>query len=170
MSTRRSRAVLVRDTSRKGVTVATEPLTREPLPYEDRTSSGLYYDEKRKGTGLLTFAMALMALAGVWAVIEGIAAIADSRIIVASSVFIFSDLNTWGWIVLGLGALLLVSAFTLFTGSQFARWFGITATGLYAIGQLLFIQAYPLWSMAMFAASIVVIYALATYAGPRLRR
>jgi hypothetical protein len=114
--------------------------------------------------------MAMMALAGIWAVIEGIAAIADSRIYTDTAVFVFSDLNTWGWIVLGLGALLLLSAFTLFTGSQFARWFGITAAGLNAVGQLFFIQAYPLWSMAMFAASIVIVYALAAYAGPRLRR
>jgi hypothetical protein len=154
-----------------GETVATEPVTRGTLPSEDRTSSGLYYEERAApGSGLLIFAMAMMALAGIWAVIEGIAAIADSRIYTDTAVFVFSDLNTWGWIVLGLGALLLLSAFTLFTGSQFARWFGITAAGLNAVGQLFFIQAYPLWSMAMFAASIVIVYALAAYAGPRLRR
>lgn len=151
--------------------MATEPVTRGTLPSEDRTSSGLYYEERAApGSGLLIFAMAMMALAGIWAVIEGIAAIADSRIYTDTAVFVFSDLNTWGWIVLGLGALLLLSAFTLFTGSQFARWFGITAAGLNAVGQLFFIQAYPLWSMAMFAASIVIVYALAAYAGPRLRR
>jgi hypothetical protein len=150
--------------------VATEPVSKGTLPREDTTSSGLYYEEKaRAGWGLLIFSMAMMAIAGVWAVIEGIAAIAGSRIYVADAVFVFSDLNTWGWIVLGLGALLLVSAFTLFTGSQFARWFGITAAGLNAIGQLFFIQAYPLWSMCMFAANLIVIYALATYAGPRLK-
>jgi hypothetical protein len=151
--------------------VETEPVTKGTLPVEDTTSSGLYYEEKTPaGSGLLLFAMAMMAIAGIWAVIEGIAAIADSRIYTASAVFVFSNLNTWGWIVLGLGALLLLAAFTLFTGSQFARWFGITAAGLNALGQLFFIQAYPLWSVCMFAASLIIIYALATYAGPRLRR
>ena len=66
--------------------------------------------------------------------------------------------------------LLLFAAFAVFSGSQFARWFGITAAGLNALGQLLFIQAYPLWSMAMFAADIIIIYALVTYAGPKLKR
>jgi hypothetical protein len=113
--------------------------------------------------------MVMMAFAGIWAIFEGIAAIAGSKIFIANSVFVFSNLNTWGWIVLGLGALLLLSAFTLFTGSQFARWFGITAAGLNAAGQLFFLDAYPLWSICMFAADIVIIYALATYAGPRLR-
>ena len=122
------------------------------------------------GYGMLVFAMAMMMVAGVWAVFEGIAAIANSKVFVANSTFVFSDLHTWGWIVLGLGALLLLSAFTLFTGSQFARWFGIFAAGLNGIGQLFFIQAYPLWSVSMFAADIVIIYALATYAGPKLKK
>jgi hypothetical protein len=150
--------------------MATDP-GRTTLPVDDRTSSGLYYEEKaREGTGLLVFAMVMMALVGTWAVIEGIAAIAGSRIYTDTALFVFSDLNTWGWIVLGLGALLLLSAFTLLSGSQFARWFGMLAAGLNAIGQLFFIQAYPLWSMGMFAADIVIIYALAVYAGPKLRR
>ncbi|MGL6279901.1 MAG: DUF7144 family membrane protein [Gaiella sp.] len=141
----------------------------QTLPYEDSTSSGLYYEARPAGYGLLVFAMAMMAIAGIWAVVEGIAAIAGSRVFTANAVFVFSSLNTWGWIVLGLGALMLLAAFTLFSGSQLARWFGIVAAGLNAIGQLLFVQAYPLWSMAMFAACVVVIYALATYAGPKLR-
>jgi hypothetical protein len=146
------------------------PNSRETLPREDTTSSGLYLEATEpKGQGLLVFAMVMMAVVGIWAIFEGIAAIADSRVFVADALFVFSNLNTWGWIVLGLGVLLLFSALTLFSGSQFARWFGITAAGLNALGQLMFIQAYPLWSMAMFAADVIIIYALAAYAGPRLR-
>ncbi len=150
--------------------MATERVTNGTLPYQDTTSSGLYFEAKEPaGSGLLIFVMAMMAFAGMWAIFEGIAAIAGSRVFVADAVFIFSDLNTWGWVVLGLGVLLLLSAFTLFTGSQFARWFGITAAGLNAAGQLFFLQAYPLWAICMFAADIIVIYALATYAGPKLK-
>ena len=151
--------------------MTTESVTRGVLPRDDTTSSGLYFEEKAPptGSGLLIFAMAMRAFAGIWAIFEGIAAVAESRVFVANSVFVFSDLNTWGWIVLGLGALLLLSAFTLFTGSQFARWFGITAAGLNAAGQLFFLDAYPLWSICMFAVDVIIIYALATYAGPKLR-
>ena len=151
--------------------MATDPVVKDALPAEDTVSSGLYYEEKSPpGAGLLMFAVAMMALAGTWAIIEGIAAIANSKIFTANATFVFSSLNTWGWIVLALGALLLVAAFSVFAGSQFARWFGITAAGLNAIGQLFFIQAYPLWSMAMFAADIIIIYALAMYAGPKLKK
>jgi hypothetical protein len=155
----------------EGGKAVAERIPETTLPHEDTTSSGLYYEAKEPaGWGLLIFAMAMMGLAGIWAVIEGIAAIADSRVFIGDALFVFSNLNTWGWIVLALGSLLLLSALTLFTGSQFARWFGIVAAGLNAVGQLFFIQAYPLWSMCMFAANVVIIYALATYAGPRLKR
>jgi hypothetical protein len=128
------------------------------------------YEGGIEGGGLLMFAVCMMALAGTWAVIEGIAAIANSKIYTENAVFVFSNLKTWGWIVLILGALLLLAAFMVFSGSQFARWFGIVAAGLNAMGQLFFIQAYPWWSLAMFSADIIIIYALAVYAGPRLKR
>jgi hypothetical protein len=151
--------------------MATDTVAKEALPYEDTASSGLYYEEKAPpGAGLLVFAVAMMALAGWWAVIEGIAAIVNSKIFTSTAVFVFSGLNAWGWVVLVLGAFMLLAAATVLTGSQVARWFGITVAGANAIGQLFFIQAYPLWSMAMFAVDVIVIYALATYAGPKLKR
>jgi len=76
------------------------------------------YDDPQRGAGLLIFAVAIMALAGTWAVIEGI--VAGSKVYTANATFVFSDLNTWGWIVLLLGVLLLLAAFTVFNGSQFA--------------------------------------------------
>jgi hypothetical protein len=57
----------------------------------------------------------------------------------------------------------------LLTGSELARWFGIVVAGINAIGQLMFIPAYPLWGISMFAVDILIIYGLAAYAGKRLR-
>jgi hypothetical protein len=121
------------------------------------------------GVGWVTFAAVLLGLAGVWNSIDGILAIAGSRVYTASSVFVFSNLNTWGWIVLILGIIQLIAAGSLLAGSEFARWFGITAAGLNAIGQLMFVPAYPLWAIAMFALDVLIIYGLAVYAGARLR-
>jgi hypothetical protein len=150
--------------------VPTEPLTKEALPYEDTTSSGLYYEDKvPAGSGLLIFAVAMMAIAGTWAMIEGVAAIVNSKVFADDAVFVFSDLNAWGWIVLVLGGLMVFAAFTVFTGSQFARWFGIAVAGVNALGQLFFIEAYPMWSLALLVADVVIIYALAMCAGPKLK-
>ena len=121
------------------------------------------------GAGWVAFAGFMLGLAGIWNVIEGILAISESRVYAAETVFVFSDLNTWGWIVLALGTLQLLAAFTIAAGSEFARWFGIAVAGVNAIGQLFFLPAFPLWAMSMFAIDILIIYALAVYGGSRLR-
>ena len=121
------------------------------------------------GGGWITFAAILLGLAGTFNVLEGILAIANSRVYTAHQTFVFSNLNTWGWIVLLLGIIQLIASGALFAGSEFARWFGIAAAAVNAIGQLLFLPAYPWWAIAMFAVDLFVIYGLAVYAGSRLR-
>lgn len=122
-----------------------------------------------RGAGWLSFAAIMLGLAGIWNLIDGILALSRSKVYVAGARFVFSDLRTWGWIILVLGILLITAAFAIFTGSEFARWFGILAAGLNAIGQLMFIQAYPFWTLTMFTLDILIIYALAVYAGGQLR-
>ncbi len=122
-----------------------------------------------QGVGWVTFASVMLGVAGVWNSIDGILAIADSRVYTDHAVLVFSSLSTWGWIVLILGILQLVAAGALVGGSEFGRWFGIGAAGLNAIGQLLFVPAYPWWAIAMFTLDILIIYGLAVYAGARLR-
>ncbi len=122
-----------------------------------------------RGGGWIVFAASLLGLAGVWNAIQGILAVADSRVYVGEQTFIFSNLNTWGWIVLVLGILQLFAAFAIIGGSEWARWFGIACAGVNAIGQLAFLQAQPFWAISMFAIDILIIYALAVYGGSRLR-
>lgn len=128
-----------------------------------------YYDTAPRGAGWLTFSAIVLGLMGVFAFVDGILAISSSKVFTANATYVFSDLRTWGWIVTILGVLAVVAAFALFTGSELARWFGITIAGLNAIGQLMFVHANPWWSMAMFTLDILVIYGLAAYAGAKLR-
>src|SRR5204862_6864671 len=121
------------------------------------------------GGGWVTFAAVMLGLAGTFNILEGILAIADSRVYTAHQTFVFSSLNTWGWIMLLLGICLLLAALSLFGGSEWARWFGIVAAGVNAIGQLYYVPAYPFWSLALFSVDILIIYGLAAYAGRRLR-
>ena len=105
----------------------------------------------------------MIAIVGVLNVIYGIAAIDSSSFFVADSRYIVSDLNTWGWVVLILGVLQLVAAFSVWNGGTFGRVFGIAMASLNAIIALLTIPAYPFWSLAIFAVDILVIYGLVTY-------
>jgi hypothetical protein len=128
-----------------------------------------YYEQEPRGTGWVAFSAIVLGLVGVFSFIDGILAISSSKVFTANATYVFSDLHTWGWIVTILGALAVVASFTLFTGSELARWFGIAVASLNAIGQLMFVHANPWWAVCMFAVSILVIYGLAAYAGSRLR-
>ena len=123
-----------------------------------------------KGHGWMVFATAMLIFAGTLGLIDGIVALSKSSFYVANAQFVFSDLRTWGWIVAIVGGLTLLAGLSVMSGSELARWFGMSVAGLQAIAQLMMIQAYPWWSVAVFAVDVLVIYALAVYGGSRLRR
>ena len=128
------------------------------------------YEDSERGFGWLLFAATMPGLAGVLTIIDSIVALSRSKFYTTNSSYVFTDLRTWGWITLVIGVLLIVAAMGVFSGSGFARWFGIFAAGLNAIG--LFgsptAQQYPFWSLIIFALDILVIYALAVYGGKRM--
>jgi hypothetical protein len=111
-------------------------------------------------SGWWVFAGVLLLVAGVLNIVYGLAAIGDSKFFAENVEFILSSLNTWGWIILIIGVLELIAAFSLFSGGEFGRWFGIFIASLNAIGALLSIPAYPFWSLAVFALAIIIIYKL----------
>ena len=65
----------------------------------------------------------------------------------------FSDLRTWGWLMLLFGVLLILAAMGVFAGSGFSRWFGIFAASLGMIGQFSAMNMYPLWSLVVITCS-----------------
>jgi hypothetical protein len=110
--------------------------------------------EAAKGTGWVTFAAVMLALAGAFNFFDGILAVSKSKFYTPEATYVFSDLNTWGWIIMVLGAIQLLAAFSLMGGSELARWFGIFAASINAIGQLMFVPAYPFWAISLFAVDI----------------
>jgi hypothetical protein len=116
-------------------------------------------------SGWLLFAGIMISIVGVLNVIYGIAAIDDSAFFVNDTKYIFSNLNTWGWIILIIGVLQVIAAFSIWRGGAFGMVIGIIVASISAIGALLSIPAYPFWSLAIFAVDILVIYGLAAYGG-----
>ena len=111
-------------------------------------------------SGWWVFAGVLLLIAGILNIVYGIAAIGDSKFFTENATYIISGLHTWGWISLIIGVLELIAAFSLFSGGEFGRWFGIFVGSLNAIGALLSIPAYPFWSLCVFALAIIVVYEL----------
>jgi hypothetical protein len=112
-------------------------------------------------SGWWVFAGVLLLIAGILNIIWGIAAIGDSKFFTANATYIVSGLHTWGWITLIIGVLELIAAFSLWSGGEFGRLFGIFIGSLNAIAALLSIGAYPFWALAVFALSVIIVYKLA---------
>jgi hypothetical protein len=119
----------------------------------------------RQGEGywMIVFAVALLVTVGFFNLIDGIAAIANSHVFIANAHYVVGDLRAWGWVVLILGVLQLIAAIAILSGSQAARWFAVVVIGLNAIGQMLFIPAYPFWSLLIIAVDIVALWGLCAY-------
>ena len=128
---------------------------RAPEPVEDR------------GAGWVLFAGIMLMIVGVLNVIYGIAAIGNSHFFVHNTDYVFGSLNTWGWITLIVGAVELFAAFSIWAGGRFGKWVGIVVASLGAVAALLAIPAYPLWSLAIFAVDVLIVYGLAAYGGNR---
>lgn len=114
-------------------------------------------------SGWVTFAGVLLLIGGALNVIWGIAAIGNSNFFVDDARYVISDLNTWGWVALGVGVIQLLAAGSLWNGGLFGRVVAIAAASLSAIGALLSIPAYPFWSLAVFALDILIIYQVSAH-------
>jgi hypothetical protein len=116
-------------------------------------------------SGWVTFAGVMLFMVGVLNIIYGIAAIGDSSFFIQDQKYILSNLNTWGWVTLILGVLELGAAFSLWSGNLYGRAIAIVAASLGAIAALLSIPAYPFWSLAIFALSIIIIHQVSMWSG-----
>ena len=120
------------------------------------------YDEPR-GLGLIFFAAMMLLVVGVFNVIDGIAAIANSHLFVANAHYVIGDLRAWGWVALILGVLQLLAGAGVMAGNQAARWAGIGLIGLNLVNQLFFIPAYPFWGLTIIALDVFALYGLCVY-------
>jgi hypothetical protein len=123
-----------------------------------------------RGEGWLTFAGVMLLIVGFFNVILGIAMIAEDQIYVTGpeqDVVLVGDVSTWGWVVLIIGGLEVLSGFGVMTRNQWARWFGIVMASLAALAQLpVIFGPEPLFSFLVVLLCVAVIYALAHYGGP----
>ena len=123
------------------------------------------YVDVDSGSGWITFAGVVIIMVAILNIIDGIAAISTSSFFANDARYVISDLNTWGWVMLGLGVLQMAVGFGVWAGNKLARWAGIVVVSLNAVAQLLFIPAYPFWSLSIFALDILVLYGLAAHGG-----
>lgn len=112
-------------------------------------------------TGLVTFGGVMLVIAGAFNLLDGIVALVRDNYYVADEL-LFGDLSAWGvwWLVVGV--MQLFAGYQIMTRKMWGVIFGIFLAGVNAITQLMFLRAYPAWSIAILVVDGLIIYALTT--------
>ena len=117
-----------------------------------------------RGAGRVVFAATLLLIAGTLNIIYGIGALDDANIFVNDQRFIFTNLNTMGWVLIVLGVIQLAGGLSLMVGNTYGRVIGIIGGSLGAIAAVLSIGGNdPWWSLAIFALCVYVVHGIIVY-------
>lgn len=117
--------------------------------------------QRARGAGWVVFASVYLGLAGILNVIYGIATLENKQYFHESGL-LWSNLDTWGWVAIIVGALQLAIAGFLWARNAFGLVLGIFVAMLGFIANFLSIGAYPVWSVIAMVLDGFVIWALST--------
>ncbi|MGI5429335.1 DUF7144 family membrane protein [Streptomyces sp. CA-179760] len=141
------------------MTSAAHPPPTPPAP--DRTPGG---SADSWAAGGLTLGGTLMVVYGLFAVFQGIAAIANDEVYTSFGEYVFAfDLTAWGWIHLVVGVLVVLAGFGLFTGATWARVAGAGVVGLALIANFIWLPYQPFWSIIMIVTGLFVLWSVFNY-------
>jgi hypothetical protein len=117
-----------------------------------------------RGAGRAAFAAFLLLLAGTLNIIYGIGALDDANVFVNDTRYIFSDLHTYGWVLIILGVIQLTAGFSLLGGRTYGRVIGVAAAMLGAVAALVGVGgSNPWWSLGVFALCLYVMHGLLVF-------
>ncbi|MZE81148.1 DUF7144 family membrane protein [Streptomyces xinghaiensis] len=114
--------------------------------------------------GNAVFAGAVLLIAGVLGVLQGIAAIANDDVFAEVGDYVFEvDLTGWGWLHLVLGALVAFTGYGVVQGASWARYTAIVLVALHLVANFLWLPYYPVWAIVMIGIDLVVLWALSIW-------
>jgi hypothetical protein len=117
-----------------------------------------------RGAGRTLFVAILLLIGGVLNVVYGIAAISDADFYAGEITYVFSNVDTWGWVTLLVGAVQVVAGASLMGGGSFGWVVGVFAASLGAINALIAVGgAHPFWSLGVFAICLIVLHGLVVF-------
>jgi hypothetical protein len=126
------------------------------------TSSQQYPEEYRSSSGWALFVAVYLAIAGVLNIVWGIVAL-DHKSYFISGGLLWSELNTWGWVAIIVGAIQVIGAALVAARraggaviAGFLAFFGIMLN-------FLSIGAYPVWSVIMLVVDAMIIWAVTVH-------
>ena len=145
-----------------------QPRTPSATALDDAESRGPHRDgPARRPThwaGWIGFGAVLMTVVGAFAVIEGLLALLSPAFFSTNGGRVLAlNLAGWGWIHLLLGVVVLVTGMGLLAGAPtWARSVGVGLIAVNMLVQLVWLPAFPIWSIIIIGLDLLVLYAIAT--------
>jgi hypothetical protein len=139
--------------------------TRASRPHNKKAATYDSDPEPSGWVGWIAFAGSMMILLGTFQAIQGFVAIFDQGFYhtTESGLVINVDYTAWGWTHLLLGLLVVACGIGVLAGNLAARIVAVILVGLSAVVNLLFIEAYPIWSIIIITVDVLVIFALTVH-------
>ncbi|MBC9725791.1 hypothetical protein H8R17_12935 [Streptomyces sp. TRM68367] len=102
-----------------------------------------------------------MIFGGIMSIFQGISAIAEDNVFVATRNFTYEfSLTGWGSLHLALGIVVAIAGFAVFTGALWARAVGIVVAGLSMVANFVWLPHAPVWAIVLIIVHGFVIWAL----------
>jgi hypothetical protein len=113
--------------------------------------------------GWLVFAGVMFLIGGAANILWGVAAL-DNKSYLPESGLLFSTLETWGWISIIWGLVMLATSLMVFARTPTGIALGILVAGVSAVFWLFALPVLPIWSLLIIGLDALIIYGLATQA------
>ena len=113
--------------------------------------------------GWVYFAGILMIISAIFQGLFGFVALLKNELfVVGPEKLVIVDYTAWGWIHLVLSVILLTAGFSVLSGGAYGR-VGVILASVGFIANMLFLPAYPVWSIIVMVLNIIVLYALVVH-------
>jgi hypothetical protein len=113
-------------------------------------------------SGVVTFAGVMFLVVGAFNLLDGVVALVNDDYFVADEL-LFGDLAAWGVWFLFVGAAQALTGWGILSRRFMSVIFGIAIAAINAVTQLMWVGAYPAWSIAAMVVDGIIIWALTTH-------
>jgi len=112
--------------------------------------------------GWASFTVLFLFIVGVMNVLWGIAALSAEQNF-SERGLVFSNLDTWGWIVLAIGLFEMLGAALVHNRHPLGVVIALTVASFGLLAHFVAIGAYPLWSVLMMVMNALILWAVTVH-------
>ena len=121
-----------------------------------------FYQRASTWSGWVVFAGVLLVVIGSLNAIQGLVALFkdDVYAVTGTGLVVTTNFTAWGIALIIWGAVMIMAGLGLFSGKEWARWFGIIVVVINLIGQFAYFSAFPLWSLIVIGLDAAILFGL----------